>query len=376
MAIRTFGLLIVAVALTLAARAVEGVSRPNQANTSSSFTALVQAAVDGRATIDQVIGAIAGDCDCAPPAAVRSVDARPPSVDVGVATGAPGEQVTFAVSLDAAGATVAGAQNDLTFDSLNTPVAATPDGTPDCAVNPSINKDMTAFAFEPPGCTGATCATIRAIVFGFNLDPIPDGSVLYTCHVDIAFNAADAVYPLSIANVILATPDGNQVPGVTGSDGAVVVSGQPSSIVIPVSHAKLQANTEGAPPNGLVRVRTVIDTRIFGDWPAVLSDGLTVAVSGAGLAVPETMTFSGGNCFQLATSIECVGSRGEVVTFRQQRRSSRFNVTITAQQRGFQAPLSTADISIDIALGGLSLHGQVGHCGVRGNRKAVALCPM
>jgi hypothetical protein len=131
--------------------------------------------------------------------------------------------VSFAVSLHTGGASVAGTQNDLFFDMGNTPVNVRDDGTPDCVGNPAIHKDFTDFAFQPFGCSGAACTSMRAIVVSlFNVNPIPDGSVLYTCQVNIAANAASGSYPVTVGNVFAASPTGASVPA-SGRDGAVIV---------------------------------------------------------------------------------------------------------------------------------------------------------
>ena len=95
--------------------------------------------------------------------------------------------------MDAPGQSVAGLQNDIVF-SANAPVAAAANH-PDCSVNPAINKGFTSFAFQPPGCTPqVSCTGMRAVVISLsNTNPIPDGSVLYTCNVAISPSAADGV---------------------------------------------------------------------------------------------------------------------------------------------------------------------------------------
>jgi hypothetical protein len=188
--------------------------------------ALLKAMFDGTATIDEVVARTATKCKCAPGRQEGlAAGVALPSVEVGSASGLPGGQVTFAVSLSTAGASVAGVQADIAFDSINTPVAATATGTPDCVVNPSIGKEATAFGFQPPGCVGAACTAFRALVLSFsNVDPIPDGSVLYTCNVDIAAGAAPGSYPLTISNVGMSTPDGEAIDS-TGTDGEIIVSG-------------------------------------------------------------------------------------------------------------------------------------------------------
>ena len=178
-------------------------------------------------------------------------------------TGAPGDQVSLAVTLSTMGTLVAGTQNDLTFDGavtfypprekeVNTTIAAVracsatrdqacaadadcPPGescrfAPACAVNPAINKEASMFGFLPSGCVPAQdCTGVRSLVFSL-IDPnrpITDGSVLYTCSVDIAPTAIPGEYPLRIGNVVLAypSPPGGPVLGATGISGKIVVSG-------------------------------------------------------------------------------------------------------------------------------------------------------
>ena len=148
-----------------------------------------------------------------------------PAMQIGTASGALGQQVSFAVMLHTGSAQVAGAQNDIAFDGINIRIAAKANGHPDCTVNADINKGATSFAFRPNGCTGTACTSIRALVLATdNVDPIADGSVLYTCTANVAAGAADGQYPLSISGVILEDPSGNQIPGSTGISGMIVVN--------------------------------------------------------------------------------------------------------------------------------------------------------
>ncbi len=185
--------------------------------------ALVNAVIEGSASVDQLVAATAAQCNCAPHDAVVA-NAGVASINVGSASGADGQQVTFAVSLSTGGASVAATQNDIAFDVANTPIAATLSGSPDCTVNPSINKEYTVFAFEPPSCVGAACTSIRALVLSLmNVNPIPDGSMLYTCKVNISPGAPAASYPLTISNVGMSDPMGHEISA-TGTDGAITVT--------------------------------------------------------------------------------------------------------------------------------------------------------
>ncbi len=171
-----------------------------------------------------------------------------PAIQVDTVTGTKGATVDVDVSLRAGSASIAGTQNDITFDAANAPIAPKSSGkcsvtktktcsadgdcpagefcakAPDCAVNPDIDKGATSFAFRPSNCNGAACTSVRALVLSTaNVDPIPDDSVLFTCKVNVAANAPDGTYPLTVSGVILSDPDGQQVSGATGCNGAVVL---------------------------------------------------------------------------------------------------------------------------------------------------------
>ncbi len=146
------------------------------------------------------------------------------SITLSVPTGGPGDRLTFDVTLQTRGSAIAGTQNDISFDS-GTPIAAAPNGRPDCTANPAINKLATNFAFRPGGCTpGRDCTAIRVLVLSTdNVDPIDDGALLYTCAVRVGDATPPGSYALAVSGEIASDPNGNQVP-FSGIDGAVVVN--------------------------------------------------------------------------------------------------------------------------------------------------------
>jgi len=147
------------------------------------------------------------------------------SLVVSNVTGDPGSTVTFTVTLNSGGAQVAGTQSDIAFDPANIPVAAKANGKPNCTVNADISKGATSFAFRPNACTGTACTAVRALVLATdNTDPIPDGSVLFTCTVAIA-STATGTYPLTQTGIILSDPNGNKVTPADSVDGSVATGG-------------------------------------------------------------------------------------------------------------------------------------------------------
>jgi len=115
----------------------------------------------------------------------------------------PGTTVEVSATLKTGGGQVAGTQNDFTFataENRKVTVVRKTNGRPDCTVNPEISKGSTTFAFQPPSCAAEACTAVRAIVFSSeDVEPIADDATLYTCKVQVAADAPDAVYPLTIS---------------------------------------------------------------------------------------------------------------------------------------------------------------------------------
>ena len=134
------------------------------------------------------------------------------TIVLGSIVGAAGETRTLEVSLETE-VEVAGTQNDITFPA-GVGVVATNNGRPTCSVNPDIEKGGTSFAFQPSGCTpGTDCTGIRSLVLALdNVDPIPDGSLLYSCTVSIGSGVANGTYDLVCTNAGASDPDGGAVP--------------------------------------------------------------------------------------------------------------------------------------------------------------------
>jgi hypothetical protein len=144
--------------------------------------------------------------------------------------GAAGDTVSISLQLRAQDETIVAAQNDLGFDRRNTPVASLANGMPDCTVDPATGKDSALFGFQPIGCgTSVPCTAVRAVILSLdNIDPIPNGSTLYTCRVAIAASAAPGTYPLTVSGVVLVDPEANELPGSQGVNGSIAVTEPPA----------------------------------------------------------------------------------------------------------------------------------------------------
>ena len=158
--------------------------------------------------------------------------ARAVVIEAGSATGAPGEVVSIDVGLSTEGSAVLATQNRIDF-TRQAFVAARGDGAPDCAVNPAIDKNATAFRFLPLGCDpAADCVSVRVFVLSFdNLDTIADGSRLYSCTIRIAANAGAGTYPLAMEEVGSSAAGGVLLP-TTGLSGGVTVVPPPVARVV------------------------------------------------------------------------------------------------------------------------------------------------
>jgi hypothetical protein len=126
------------------------------------------------------------------------------SIDVGSAAGVPGQQVTFNVTLNDMGERVAATKNFIGVDP-DIPLIS-------CERNSAINKPLTT-RFEPTGCEdddGVDCLTVQALVLALsNLNRIPNGSVLYSCVVQIRDDAEEGSHRLLCTRGESSDPDGN-----------------------------------------------------------------------------------------------------------------------------------------------------------------------
>jgi hypothetical protein len=157
--------------------------------------------------------------------------ARAISIDLGTASVPMGRTGMLPVTLHTMGTAVVGAVNRIDF-SRATPIAAGEDGTPDCVVNPRIQKGATAFAFLPVGCDPAVdCESVRVLVVSFtNVNPIADGSLLYSCRIAVPSDTPLGIYPLHNREASASGLNHVTLPA-SGSDGSVAVTPPPALAV-------------------------------------------------------------------------------------------------------------------------------------------------
>ncbi|MBX3026804.1 hypothetical protein KF840_18000 [bacterium] len=146
-----------------------------------------------------------------------------PKIILSSATAGPGATVTITATLQTGGARIAGTQNDISFDPHAIAVVRKANGRPDCRANAALGKEGTAFTFVPQLCAPGACDSMRALVLSLsNIDTIPDGSVLYTCTVEVSLDATSGAKPLRLSRVGFSDPGGKVISGV-GVDGSVTV---------------------------------------------------------------------------------------------------------------------------------------------------------
>jgi len=312
-------------------------------------------------------------------------------VQIGSGAGVPGGTASFSVSFDAPGESVAGIQNDITF-SPETPIAARPNGRPDCAVNPAINKNGSAFVFRPSGCTvGVSCTGTRALVLALdNVDPIPNGAQLYTCNVEIAPAAPFGTYPLVGSNPGASDPNGQAIPSsiVDGSItvGAVatptpLVTDAPATLIL--RKAKLRANVGIRLGRGLGRIK--LEAAVNNNLPfgGLIDDiqaaglQLTVSTSGASFDLP----WDGADCTQretrrgpmiLCATDDLLGRRR--VTFRPSSTPNVLTMKLIARRLSLRPPLAEDPVHASLVTSSFRRSDELGECVVKGAESDSKFC--
>jgi hypothetical protein len=201
-------------------------------------------------------------------ALLLAAQAHAVKIEVGMVSGAAGSTQSLSVTLSSEGSMVAGTQNDIAFEA-GAPINAV-NGQPDCAVNAAIMKTATTFAFQPSGCSGATCTGVRSLVLSFsNTAAIPDGSVLYTCNIAIGASATGTL-PLTCANAGASDPSGNALT-TTCTNGSVTVGGGGGPTPTPTggaSSAIIHVGSASGASGATVSVDVTLETPLLGTMVA------------------------------------------------------------------------------------------------------------
>jgi hypothetical protein len=128
-----------------------------------------------------------------------------------------------------------------------------------------------------------------------NLDPIPDGSTMYSCDVFILPSAAPGDYPLVCSNEGVSDPDGNALP-VECTDGTVTVltDGPP---VAPASLILQKVRLRSGDTDSWLTLAAAVNANppFGGLGDDVLAGGLSLRLTGAG-GVDLTLNWDASSC--------------------------------------------------------------------------------
>lgn len=157
-------------------------------------------------------------------------------------------------------------------------------------------------------------------------------------------------------------------------DGAGDICDSTETLPAPLTLSRVRLTSSSKPNKATIRVTGVFDpSEVGGDLAEGLALGGGVAVAGGGLSAEETMVFRGPRCVQLGkTRFTCIGTRAEVLKLLR-KHSGVYSVTVSASNRSFQAPLSTAGVQVTLTLGGLDRRDTIVSCKSPG-KHATATC--
>ena len=159
-------------------------------------------------------------------------------IEIPTVSGLPGDSVDMSVVLHTNGNDVAGIQIDVEAAApLTLPIADS--GRPDCWRNEALTKDYTVYSF--PSRFEGQWNRMRALVLSLtNIDSIPDGSLLFTCRVEIDADAEPGEYQLLPMRLAGSTPEGVEIPAV--ASGGTVLVADADEDTVPLSAASNQAS--------------------------------------------------------------------------------------------------------------------------------------
>jgi hypothetical protein len=141
---------------------------------------------------------------------------------IGSTAGGPNTFVSFSVVISTAGRSVDATQNDIVL-ATDVTFATTASGNPDC----TSTTGEVGTAFLPPGCTtgatpGPTPGPCTAVRVNYARTLVPDGTIAYTCHVNINSTAPAGAIELVCQNAIYLNDMQQQRPALC-TTGVIVV---------------------------------------------------------------------------------------------------------------------------------------------------------
>lgn len=212
------------------------------------------------------------------------------------ATVRPGDVALIQVSLDTRGVEIAEIKHNIRLaPTLTFPRGATRNSI-DCIRNAAIRKNATVIEASD-GCRFG-CSIADVVVDARDTrEAIPDGSVLYSCRIDIPFDAEQGAYLFEVRDPIAFAPDRGEIE-IFARSSQIVVSGEPR----PTSTPRFSATPTATVPTPTPTLR--------GD--EIIVAGSRVAVTAGGVG---SMTFTLLQAFRKeVTSIGFAVDFGEIAT--------------------------------------------------------------
>ena len=136
---------------------------------------------------------------------------------------------------------------------------------------------------------------------------------------------------------------------------------------------RVSLRADGA-ANGSLRLRGWLDRgALHGGFAQVLhATGVTIGISGGGLATVQVVEFPGVRCLDIGT-VECIGAGLAKARFRTQRRAGTvgISVEVTAPHWRLPGPLQPASVAVTLSAAYVDWRAEVGTCRVRRRGQSV-----
>lgn len=177
---------------------------------SAALLSCPQADSDGSGTVTIGENVLATRAALGLPCAGSGASGGPATIEVGVFQAMTGDVAIVDVSLRSHGLDVAAAEIDFDVGVPGSMCLVA------CVVNPVLGKAGGWFSTAP-------CSSFSALVSSLtDVDPIPDGSSLFTCVLSLSHGLAPGFYPIGVSMAQVSDPYGNEPPTLAIPGGVFV----------------------------------------------------------------------------------------------------------------------------------------------------------
>ena len=254
---------------------------------------------------------------------------------------------------------------------------ATPTETPTASPPPSSTptESATPVPTQTPTVTSTSTST-------FTTTPTPSATVTATATRSPSVSPSPTGTPTPTP---LADDDGDGIPDARDNcpsvfnpaqsdgngDGRGDACDETAQRAFVIKRVSLRA--DGA-ANGSLRLRGWLDRgALHGDLAQVLhATGVTIGISGGGLATVQVVEFPGVRCLDIGT-VDCIGAGLVRARFRTQRRAGTvgIEVEVTAPHWRLPGPLQPASVAVTLSAAYVDWRAEVGTCRVRRRGQSV-----